>query len=316
MAARKPKPPELWLPKAPRWTYWAVAISLGIHGLIFLIKVKPWLIVHPPRPIAIVLVPPGTETPGQPDIRFEVRGGRPPSKSGPSTQAAPRENPAPAQQETRPTPVEPRQAEPSPLAAAPPAPAPAPSDSGRGQPRPGAPGYRIGPALGEGKLWVVPLPAPPQEIAEAYNKSRVELVDSAIAAIVQQYIDSVLNAPADPNTTLPSWTTKIMGKTFGIDSKYIYLGPLKIPSALLAFLPINAGGLTMEYSKASRMAAIRADLIYAAQRSATLEDFKRSVRELRAERQRLKDLEQNQRKTPGEAPKDTTTKKPIPPKIP
>jgi hypothetical protein len=190
------------------------------------------------------------------------------------------------------------------------------ADSGRGPPRPGTPGFRIGPALGEGKLWVQPLPAPPKEIAEAYNKTHVELVDSAVSAIVQQYIDSVLNAPADPGATPPSWTTKIMGKTFGIDSKYIYLGPLKIPSALLAFLPINSGGVTMEYSKASRMAAIRADLIYAAQRSATLEDFKRSVRELRAERERQKELERNQRRTPGEAPKDTTTKKPIPPKIP
>ena len=214
MAARKPRPPELWLPKAPRWPYWAVAISLGIHGLIFLIKVKPWLIVHPPQPIAIVLVPPGTETPGQPDIRFEVRGGRPPAKSGPSTQAAPRENPAPAQQEARPTPEEPRPREPSPLVAAPP---PAPSDSGKGQPRAGAPGYRIGPALGEGKLWVQPLPAPPQEIAEAYNKSHVELVDSAIAAIVQQYIDSVLNAPADPNASPPSDGAPPKGMGSGAD---------------------------------------------------------------------------------------------------
>jgi hypothetical protein len=313
MPARKP--PELWLPPPQRWQFWAIAISLGLHGLIFLIKVKPWLIVHPPEPIAIVLVPPGTETPGQPDIRFEVRGGRPPAQHGPSTQAAPRENPAPAQPEVRPTPEEPRPSQPSPAVAVPPAPAPAPSDSGRGQPRPGAPGYRIGPALGEGKLWVQPLPAPPQEIAEAYNKSHVELVDSAVSAIVQQYIDSVLNAPADPNAALPSWTTKIMGKTFGIDSKFIYLGPLKIPSALLAFLPINGGGLTMEYSKASRMASIRADLVYAAQRSATLDDFKRAVRELRAERERQRELERNQRKTPGDAPKDTT-KKVIPPKIP
>ena len=315
MARAKPKPPALWLPRPPRWAYWAIAISLGLHGLLFLIKVKPWLIVRPPSPIAIVLVPPGTETPGQPDIRFEVRGGRPPSRSGPSTQAAPRENPAPAPPEVRATPEEPRPAEPSPIITPAPAPPPAVSDSGRGAPRTGVPGFRIGPALGEGKLWVQPLPAPPQEIAEAYNRNHVELVDSAVSAIVQQYIDSVLNAPADPGSTPPSWTTKIMGKTFGIDSKYIYLGPLKIPSALLAFLPINSGGMTMEYSKASRMAAIRADLIYAAQRSATLDDFKRSVRELRAERERQKELERNQRKAPGEAPKDTTRKVP-PPKIP
>lgn len=312
---RARKPPELWLPRPPRWPFWAIAISLALHGLILLIKVKPWLIVRPRPPIQIVLVPPGTETPGQPDVQFEVRGGRPPAQHGPTTQAAPRENPVPPQPEVRPAPQEPQPSEPSPAVTAPPAAPPVLSDSGRGLPRPGTPGYRIGPALGEGKLWVQPLPAPPHEIAEAYNKSHVELVDSAVSAIVQQYIDSVLNAPADPNAAPPSWTTRIMGKTFGIDSKYIYLGPLKIPSALLAFLPINGGGLTMEYSKASRMAAIRADLISAAQRSATLDDFKRAVRELRAERERQKELERNQRRTPGEAPKDTT-RKPIPPKIP
>ena len=35
----------------------------------------------------------------------------------------------------------------------------------------------------------------------------------------------------------PSWTTKIAGKTFGIDQNYIYFAGLKIPSAILA-LPL------------------------------------------------------------------------------
>ena len=48
------------------------------------------------------------------------------------------------------------------------------------------------------------------------------------------------------------------------------LGPgrRKIPSAILAMLPIK-GGTTMEFSQANRLATIRDDLKYAAQRSQT-----------------------------------------------
>jgi hypothetical protein len=308
-----PKPPDLWFPRPRRWSVWAIAISLALHGMIFLIKVKPWLV--PPRrpPTLIVLVPPGAETPGPLELRYEVRGGTPLARQG--SPGAPIRPPEQTRvlPEPRPTPLEPVPSEPSPLVAAPPAPAPAPADSGRGTVRPGTPGYRIGPALGEGKLWVQPLPAPPREIAEALGTSHIELVDSAVSAIVQAYIDSVLNAPASPGSAPPSWTTQIFGKTFGIDSKYIYLGGLKIPSAVLAFLPIKGGGMTMEYSKASRMGAIREDLIYAAQRAGTLDDFRRAVRELRAERERQRELEKNQRKPQGEG-SDTTRK--VPPKIP
>ncbi|MGQ0703995.1 MAG: hypothetical protein ACT4PM_12765 [Gemmatimonadales bacterium] len=203
----------------------------------------------------------------------------------------------------------PRAEQPAPPAAEtlPPAEAAAPGGA------PGAVGarpYRIGPALGEGKLWVRPLPAPPREIAEALTRSHIQLVDSAVSAIVQAYIDSMLNAPADPGAKLPSWTTQLFGKTFGLDSKYIYIAGLKIPAAVLALLPIKSGGVTMEFSDAHRLAAIREDLAYAAQRAATLDDFKRAVRELRAERERQKELERNQRQA------QDTTKKPPPKPIP
>ena len=158
--------------------------------------------------------------------------------------------------------------------------------------------------MGEGKLWVHPLPAPPREIAQTLAQTHAQLVDSAVSAIVQAYIDSVLNAPAAPGQRPPSWTTQIFGKTFGLDSKYIYLGGLKIPSALLALLPIKGGGATMEYSQANRLSLIHEDLQRASARAQTMEDFKRAIRELRAERERLHQLEQNQKLKPEK--KDTT----------
>ena len=62
----------------------------------------------------------------------------------------------------------------------------------------------------------------------------------------------------------------------------------------------------MEYSQASRLAAIREDLAYASQRAQTLEDFKRAIKELRAERERLHKLQENQKKKPEKA--DSTQK--------
>ena len=299
-----PRPPELWLPRPRRWSAWAIAISVGLHALLLLVKINPHLVLTRRPPSMIVLLPPGAE--GRPqavELRFEVPGGA--SQRGRSAGATPREEPA------APTPEAPRVEEP----AAEPAPVliqPPPAEPARAPGAPGPRNYRIGPALGEGKLWVRPLPAPPQEIAEALVRTHVQLVDSAVSAIVQTYIDSVLNAPAAPGAALPSWTTQILGKTFGIDSKFIYLAGLKIPSAVLALLPIKSGGMTMEYSQASRLAAIREDLAYAAQRAATLDDFKRAVRELRAERERQRQLEQNQRKPQAER-KDTTRKEPAKP---
>lgn len=169
--------------------------------------------------------------------------------------------------------------------------------------------YRIGPAAGEGKLWVQPLPLPPRELAQRLARTHLELVDSAVSAIVQTYIDSVLSAPGDPGDKPPSWTGEIFGKTFGIDEKYIYLGGLKIPAAILGLLPLDLGGRNVDLRAAHRLELIREDLQYAARRAHTLDDFKRAIRELRAERERQRELERNQRqpapKLPPPIPRDT-----------
>lgn len=295
-----PSPPNLWLPRRKRWSGWVVALSLGLHALLFLVEVHPWLPPSRLAPSVILLMPQGSEGSRAVDLRYREPGGA--AQRGRAAGITPRE------EEPTPTPEPLKVEEAAPMPPAPPAAEPAPADSlpARDTLRPRI--YRIGPALGEGKLWVRPLPAPPRELARELARTHVELVDSAVSAIVQQYIDSVLSAPVAPGSAPPSWTTQIFGKTFGIDSKYIYLGPLKIPSALLALLPINSGGTSMEYSRASRMAAIREDLAYAAARAQTMEDFKRAVREVRAERERLHKLLENQKKRP-EKP-DTSAKKP------
>ena len=286
-----PRRPELWLPRPKRWSNWAIGISVAVHALLFLVKVGAYLPPSRLPPSLVYLLPKGAEGERALDMRYRDPGGA--AKRGKAAGITPR-----PEQEQPPAP-EPEVVPPEPVAEAPIAAQPPPTDTvSTAPPTTAGPGVRrIGPAMGEGKLWVRPLPAPPRELAQALARSHIELVDSAVSAIVQQFVDSVLSAPSAEGARPPSWTTQIGGKTFGIDSKYIYLGGLRIPSAVLALLPIR-GGATMEFSQANRLALIREDLVRASQRAQTMEDFKRAVRELRAERERLKEIERNQRLKP------------------
>jgi len=287
---------SLWLPRPKRWSTWAIAISVGVHALLFLVKVGAYAPPGRLPPARVYLLPPGAEGQRVFDMPFQQPGGA--ANRGRASGITPR-----PEQEQAPTP-EPEVVQPAP--AAPPVIVQEPTPAPPARPDTGAgPGVRrIGPAMGEGKLWVRPLPAPPRELAQTLAQTQAQLVDSAVSAIVQQFVDSILSAPAQPGAGVPSWTTQILGKTFGLDSKYIYLGGLKIPAAVLALLPIKGGGVTMEYSQANRLALIREDLARASSRAQNLEDFKRAIRELRAERERQKELERNQKLKPEK--KDTT----------
>jgi hypothetical protein len=154
-----------------------------------------------------------------------------------------------------------------------------------------------GPDLADGHLWVRPLPLPPRELAKRLSKGHVELVDSAVTAIVQGYLDSIANDPAARNTGLPSWTTNVAGKKFGIDEKNIYIAGLKIPAAVLALLPISAGNIDQNRAY-NHLMDLRADLQYAGQRSANLAEFKEMIRDMRLRKERERELEANQRTAP------------------
>lgn len=159
---------------------------------------------------------------------------------------------------------------------------------------------RIGPGLAQGRLWVRPLPLPARELAQRLTRSKAQLVDSAVTTIVQAYLDSIANDPASRNQGLPDWTTEIAGKKFGIDSKNIYIAGLKIPAAVLALLPIPAGNIDQNRAY-NHFMDLRADLLYAAQRAQTLEEFKQVIREIRERKEREREFEKNQRTAPPPA---------------
>ena len=156
---------------------------------------------------------------------------------------------------------------------------------------------RIGPGLAEGRLWVRPLPLPPKELAERLSQQKhVELVDSAVTAIVQAYLDSIAADPMSRNTGLPSWTTDVAGKSSAWTPR-IYVAGLKIPSAVLALIPIPAGNLDQNRAY-NHLMELRSDLYYAAQQSQNLQEFKDMIRDMRCARNGRRSSKRNQRTAP------------------
>ena len=169
----------------------------------------------------------------------------------------------------------------------------------RVDPPPGAGEGRIGPRYGQGRVWVRPLPEAPKQLAEALTgRSQAQLADSVVNVMVQVYLDAMAQEAVGRRTAPPSWTTTIAGQLLGLDAKWIYLGPLKIPTALLALLPINLQGNPTQADMNRKLSVMRQDLFEAARRADNLAEFKQAVKELRQEKQRQRDFSKNQRTPP------------------
>lgn len=281
-----PRPPELRLPRARRWPWIAIAASALVHSLLLFgwIEGRQPLLPHRP-PQLIVLAPPAEGPPSVPMPyrmpRAEGRAGTGVSGVRPARPAL-RPRPQPQAVTVLPAPRHPRVRPDTGSAPAP-------------RPRPGI--GRIGPGLAEGRLWVRPLPLPPAELALRLSKDHVALVDSAVHAIVQGYMDSIASDPSSRAQGMPSWTKEIAGKKFGIDAKNVYIAGLKIPAAVLALLPIPAGNLDQNRAY-NHLMDLRADIQQAAQRADNLEEFKLMIREMRLRKEREREFQKNQRTAP------------------
>jgi hypothetical protein len=145
---------------------------------------------------------------------------------------------------------------------------------------------QLGPQYGDGRLWVRPGEAAagrvPARNAVDTMPVHVARIDSALAEKIRSYLDTV---PPDSFAirAAPKWTTQIAGKTWGIDGKWIYLGGMKIPTAVLALLPLpqEAAGSYDLAQREARLEAMRRDIIEAARRAGDAVEFKRYVKELR-----------------------------------
>ncbi len=267
-------------PRDRRFGAIALGASVLVHSLLFLVVIHGRLPEVPDRRRPLLLVLP---TPGDFERTIPVPVYSPRVEQGQATH-----------------PWRPLRFEPQPIDTTIPVRseplAPTPRDSLRRRP----PAGRIGPSLGDGRLWVRPLPLPPRDLARRIERTHAELVDSAVTAIVQRYLDSIAGEPGADRAQLPDWTAEVEGLKFGLDSRSIYIAGLRIPAAVLALLPLPASG---DQRRAIDHGGqwIAEDLRRAAQRTTTVDEFKDAVRALREEQQRLKDLERAQRQQPDSA---------------
>jgi hypothetical protein len=157
---------------------------------------------------------------------------------------------------------------------------------------------RLVPSFATGLLWVTPLPVTPRELAARLTGSSPrEIHDSVVDLMAQRYLEAVAAEQARA-PRLPSWTTAIGGQPVGVDSRWIYLGPIKVPTFLLALLPINLDGNPIARDQWRKRSAMLEDIDVAGRRAANLDDLELSIRRVR---ERIEDeelLRRNQRIPP------------------
>src|SRR3989442_2454074 len=178
-------------------------------------------------------------------------------------------------------------------------PPPRPPRGGRREPRlGGAPagggGNLVAPLkAADGRLWVLPRPALPEVVADALY-GEPDLRDSVAVGRLRAMVDT-LNRQLDSlqiGRKPPSWTANVAGEKFGIDGSNIYIGPIRIPTAALALLGnLLPQGNYDESRRARQLADMRADLLQAARRAQTMDQFKKYVKELRAREQAEREVE-------------------------
>ena len=287
LSLRKPARPalRLSLPSARRRWWPAIIASLLIHVLLFVVwRTEPWWPGVAGTPAVIALPP----------LESELRPGAPaPYYSSRERRSAGR----------RPPPQTPVTFEPGELQ--PPLEVPKLLPVDTTVPHAFGPVPRIGPGLANGRLWVQPLPLPPRELAQKLQRTNAELADSIVTATVQAYLDSIAREPGADRTTLPSWTKEIAGAKFGLDSKYIYLGGIRIPAALLALIPLPGANESKAFDRSQQLLE---DLRQAARRAATTADFKEEIKQLRERKQQERDFLRAQQAEPDTLRPDSLRK--------
>lgn len=149
----------------------------------------------------------------------------------------------------------------------------------------------------------------PREVADAlYSPHDTLPRDTVVTHRLRAMVDSLnhLVELAEREHKAPSWTTDIGGKTFGMDSANIYIAGIKIPTPVLALLGSNLPQGNFDESMHERQIAdMRRDILQAAQRAQTMDEFRRYVREERERKQAERDAVRRQRGDTVHAGRDT-----------
>jgi len=113
-------------------------------------------------------------------------------------------------------------------------------DSGRGVVAaagdPGKGGVSMTPDFSDPRIFNAPpaMYTPPEKVP-------AEVLERQLATVLKRHADSV--AVVNANRRDPTdWTKEIGGQKYGVDQQWIHLGKFRIPTALLALIPVNVQG--------------------------------------------------------------------------
>jgi len=144
----------------------------------------------------------------------------------------------------------------------------------------GGPLRGVQPRYADPRLW-----GAPGEIAAA-PKTSAQRLDSVITEDIKAHNDSLRVAAANAGRKPGDWTFEHNGQKYGIDSKYIRLGPVSIPTAILAMLPLNVTANPTVNDREKTLTARHDEIFAQAQRGINEADFQKAVREIRERKDR------------------------------
>ena len=144
----------------------------------------------------------------------------------------------------------------------------------------GGPVRGITPSYSDPRVWRAP-----SAVATA-PKSASQRLDSVIVSAIQPFVDSVNAHRGDRKPG--DWTIERNGQKWGIDPQFVRLGPVSIPTAILAMLPMNAKlqGNPVMAERERTMSYLNRDIVHHANRGMNEADFRKAVRSIRERKER------------------------------
>ncbi len=118
--------------------------------------------------------------------------------------------------------------------------------------------------------------------------TQAEKNDSAVRAIYMAYREAAVAAEESRGRSPRDWTVERGGQKYGLDSQWVYLGKFKIPSAILAALPLNYAGVDGHRIIENRNASWIQQDIYEHSQGLSEDDFRAAVRRIRERKEREK----------------------------